>query len=59
MAMISVAAGRQLGYDFEKPIVLPKGSPRRPMLDAAVLDQIESEWWQQTLFETIGNARSP
>jgi ABC-type amino acid transport substrate-binding protein len=40
-------------------IVLPKGSPRRPMLDAAVLDQIESEWWQQTLFETIGNARSP
>jgi hypothetical protein len=29
------------------------------MLDAAVLDQIESDWWQQTLFETIGNARSP
>ena len=40
-------------------IVLPKDSALRPMLDAAVLDQIESEWWQQTLFETIGNARSP
>jgi hypothetical protein len=40
-------------------ILLPKGSTLRPMLDAAVLDQIESEWWQQTLFETIGNARSP
>jgi ABC-type amino acid transport substrate-binding protein len=36
-------------------ILLPKGSPLRPMLDAAVLDQIESDWWQQTLFETIGN----
>jgi polar amino acid transport system substrate-binding protein len=40
-------------------IVLPKGSPLRPMLDGAVLDQIESEWWQQVLFETIGNTRSP
>jgi len=40
-------------------IVLAKGSPLRSTLDAAVLDQIESEWWQQTLFETIGNARSP
>jgi polar amino acid transport system substrate-binding protein len=40
-------------------IVLPKSSPLRPMLDAAVLDQIESDWWQQTLFETLGNARSP
>lgn len=40
-------------------IVLPKGSALRPMLDAAVLDQIESDWWQQTLFETIGNTRSP
>ena len=40
-------------------IVLPKGSNLRPVLDGAVLDQIESDWWQQTLFETIGNARSP
>jgi hypothetical protein len=29
------------------------------MLDAAVLDQVESDWWQQKLFETLGNARSP
>jgi hypothetical protein len=28
------------------------------MLDAAVLDQIESDWWQQKLFETLGSARS-
>ncbi|KWV57074.1 amino acid ABC transporter substrate-binding protein [Bradyrhizobium macuxiense] len=39
-------------------IVLPKGSALRPTLDLAVLDQIESDWWQQTLFETLGNARS-
>ena len=40
-------------------IVLPKASTLRPMLDGAVLDQIESDWWQQTLFEALGNARSP
>jgi polar amino acid transport system substrate-binding protein len=39
-------------------IMLPKGSTLRPMLDGAVLDQIESDWWQQTLFEATGNARS-
>lgn len=40
-------------------IVLPQGSALRPMLDRATLDQIEGDWWQQTLFETLGNARSP
>ena len=40
-------------------IVLPKDSTLRPMLDLAVLDQVESDWWQQTLFETLGTARSP
>ena len=40
-------------------IVLPKGSSLRPMLDLAVLDHVESDWWQQTLFQTLGNARSP
>jgi ABC-type amino acid transport substrate-binding protein len=39
-------------------IVLPRNSALRPMLDLAVLDQVESEWWQQTLFETLGVARS-
>ena len=40
-------------------IVLPKASSLRPMLDAAVLDQVESDWWKQILFETLGSARSP
>ncbi|WP_245283867.1 transporter substrate-binding domain-containing protein [Bradyrhizobium sp. Cp5.3] len=40
-------------------IVLPRNSALRPMLDLAVLDQVESDWWQQTLFETLGTARSP
>ena len=40
-------------------IVLPKASTLRPMLDVAVLEQVESIWWQQTLLETLGNARSP
>jgi polar amino acid transport system substrate-binding protein len=40
-------------------IVLPKGSSLRPMLDLAVLDQIESDWWRQTLFQSLGNSRSP
>jgi polar amino acid transport system substrate-binding protein len=40
-------------------IVLPRGSALRPMLDLAMLDQIESDWWQQTLFQALGNARSP
>lgn len=40
-------------------IVLPKQSALRPMLDLAVLDQVESDWWQQTLFETLGTSRSP
>ncbi|WP_316399360.1 hypothetical protein [Bradyrhizobium sp. 33ap4] len=39
-------------------IVLPKDSALRPMLDLAVLDQIEGDWWQQTVFETLGNAQS-
>ena len=39
-------------------IVLPRNSALRPMLDLAVLDQVESDWWQQTLFETLGTARS-
>ncbi|WP_456729601.1 transporter substrate-binding domain-containing protein [Bradyrhizobium sp. USDA 3364] len=40
-------------------IVLPKNSATRSTLDLAVLDQIESDWWQQKLFETLGTARSP
>ncbi|WP_225705213.1 transporter substrate-binding domain-containing protein [Bradyrhizobium cenepequi] len=40
-------------------IVLPRSSALRPVLDLAVLDQIESDRWQQTLFLALGNARSP
>lgn len=40
-------------------IVLPRNSALRPRLDLAVLDQVESDWWQQTLFESLGTARSP
>lgn len=35
-------------------IVLPKGSPLRRILDAPVLEQTESEWWEQTLFQYLG-----
>jgi polar amino acid transport system substrate-binding protein len=40
-------------------IALPKNSAMRSTLDLAVLDQVESDWWQQKLFETLGTARSP
>jgi ABC-type amino acid transport substrate-binding protein len=35
-------------------IALPKGSPLRAALNAPVLDEIESDWWQQTLFQYLG-----
>jgi ABC-type amino acid transport substrate-binding protein len=39
-------------------IALPKGSPLRQELDAQLLDEIESERWQQTLFEYLGKRQS-
>jgi polar amino acid transport system substrate-binding protein len=45
----------ELTFDNQNyAIALPKGSPLRPMLDGHVLDEVESEWWQQTLFEYLG-----
>ena len=35
-------------------IALPKGSSLREMLNAALLEATESDWWQQTLFEYLG-----
>ena len=35
-------------------IALPKGSPLRPILDAPLLEETESDWWEQTLFEHLG-----
>jgi polar amino acid transport system substrate-binding protein len=35
-------------------IALPKGSPLRQILDAPLLEETESDWWEQTLFEHLG-----
>jgi polar amino acid transport system substrate-binding protein len=35
-------------------IALPKGSPLREMINAPLLEETESEWWQQTLFDYLG-----
>ena len=35
-------------------LALPKGSLRRSDLDLALQDQIESDWWEQTLFQYLG-----
>ena len=35
-------------------VALPKRSPLRAMLDAPLLEEIESDWWQQTLFQYLG-----
>ena len=39
-------------------IALPKGSPLREVLNVPLLEEIESEWWQQTLFQYLGKAKS-
>jgi polar amino acid transport system substrate-binding protein len=38
-------------------IALPKGSPLREMLNVALLEEIESDWWQKTLFQYLGQGR--
>jgi polar amino acid transport system substrate-binding protein len=49
----------ELTFDNQNyAIVLPKGSPLRQMIDVHVLDEVESEWWQQTLFEYLGKRQS-
>ena len=35
-------------------IALPKGSALRPILDAPLLEQTESDWWEETLFQYLG-----
>ena len=35
-------------------IALPKGSPLRAALNAPLLEETESDWWQQTLFQYLG-----
>jgi ABC-type amino acid transport substrate-binding protein len=35
-------------------VALPKGSALRELLDTPLLEQIESEWWEQTLYQYLG-----
>lgn len=35
-------------------IAFPKGSPLRQLLDPPLLEETESDWWHQTLFEYLG-----
>ena len=35
-------------------IALPKGSALREMINPPLLEETESDWWQQTLFEYLG-----
>lgn len=35
-------------------IALPKGSALRELIDRPLLEETESDWWQQTLFEYLG-----
>jgi ABC-type amino acid transport substrate-binding protein len=39
-------------------IALPKGSQLRQALDTPILEQTESDWWEQTLFQYLGKADS-
>ena len=39
-------------------IALPKGSALRAVLDTFLLEQTESDWWDQTLFQYLGRAEA-
>jgi polar amino acid transport system substrate-binding protein len=50
-----------LDFSFDSQhyaIALPRGSPLRDQLNVALLEEIESEWWQQTLFQYLGKKQS-
>jgi polar amino acid transport system substrate-binding protein len=56
------ATVRMLDLSFDNQnyaVALPKGSPLRQRLDAPLLEAIESEWWQQTLFQYLGKGKPP
>jgi polar amino acid transport system substrate-binding protein len=51
------ASARVLDVTFDTQnygIALPLGSPLRQAVNLAVLDAVESEWWQQTVFQYLG-----
>jgi polar amino acid transport system substrate-binding protein len=35
-------------------IALPTGSPLRELLNGPLLEETESDWWDQTLFQYLG-----
>jgi polar amino acid transport system substrate-binding protein len=39
-------------------IALPKGSALSQILDPALLEETESDWWRQTLFDYLGKTKS-
>jgi polar amino acid transport system substrate-binding protein len=52
---------RVLDFTFDNQnyaIAVPKGSSLRQMLNPPLLEQTESEWWQQTLFEYLGRRQA-
>jgi polar amino acid transport system substrate-binding protein len=45
----------ELSFDHQNyAIVLPEGSPLRAILNRPLLEEIETDWWQQTLFQYLG-----
>ena len=50
-------SARVLDVTFDRQnygIALPLGSPLRQEVNLAVLEAVESEWWEQTLFQYLG-----
>jgi len=48
---------RMLDITFDNQnyaIALPKGSPVRDVINSPLLEETESDWWQQTLFQYLG-----
>jgi len=55
LVKIAFASYRALGTDVEGcGFALPTSSPLRQELNLALLEAIESDWWDQTLFQYLG-----
>ena len=51
---------RMLDITFDNQnyaIALPKGSPLRDVINLPLLEETESDWWQQTLFQYLGKTQ--
>jgi ABC-type amino acid transport substrate-binding protein len=54
------ASVRMLDITFDTQnygIALPIGSPLRRTIDITLLEELQSDWWQQTLFQYLGRAK--